>query len=201
VQWSVVTGQVAGSAPIVEGVGTAPRAVDDLVDDDELAGMQVGLQRADRARSDDRAHPDRRERPDVGPVRHPVRGVLVVATVTGHERDPTPGDDADPHRRSGWTVRRGDLDVATTVDEVVEARSADDPDVREVVDDGDVHAAQLLVLAGAVVGVVLDDVVDAASDELVLLVDEVDEVEESVPAVELDELDVELPDLPRLSVL
>src|SRR5450759_4168470 len=51
-------GDVHRGGAVVERVLAAPRAVDELVADDEVAGDHVGLQRSTRVRADDAAHPE-----------------------------------------------------------------------------------------------------------------------------------------------
>src|SRR5256885_325917 len=59
---------VADVGTVVEGVAAARRAVDELVEGDEVAGSDVGLQRACRAGADDALHAEHAHGPEVGPV-------------------------------------------------------------------------------------------------------------------------------------
>ena len=115
--------------PVEERVGSARRAVDELIDDDELTGMDVRLQRARRARRDDRAHTELVHRPDVGPVGDAVRRELVPASVAREERDPAIADGADRDRSGRRAVRGVERDRLDVVEEGVEARAAEDADV------------------------------------------------------------------------
>ena len=126
---TLVPRRTVGRADVVERVRPARGAVDELIDDHEVAGMDVGLQRAARARADQRPHAERCHRPDVGPVRHAVRGVLVAPPVTGEEGDPSPGQFTDGDRRCRATEGSLDLDVGAVGQELVEAGPADDPDL------------------------------------------------------------------------
>jgi hypothetical protein len=119
-------------AGVVERVRSSPRAVDQLVDDDEVAGHDVGPERADRAGSDDGPDTERRQRPDVGAERNAVGDVLVTPAVSGQERHPPTGDRTDGDRAGRTAVGRGDRHLDRVVEELVEARSADDPDLGAV---------------------------------------------------------------------
>ena len=129
----------------VEGVGPAPGAVDELVDHHEVARMDVGLQRADRAGRQQGADTQLLHRPDVGPVGDGVGCQLVVAAVAGQEGDPPARHRPDRDRRRRGAVRGVELDRLDVVEEGVEARAAEHPDL------GGAHAG-LLMPAGAELG-------------------------------------------------
>ena len=178
----------------MEGVGPSPGPVDELIDDHELAGMDVGAQRAARARADHRPHSERCERPDVGAERNPVRRELVLPAVAGEEGDPTSGQVAHGDRRRRVTERGGHLDLDGVGQEVVEAGASDDPDLRSElgrpIAEWDQHGQEL--------DEELDDEVVAAEaplDAALLDVEPLDDDPES-PEAELDVLDDD-----RLSVL
>src|SRR6266550_5642699 len=116
--------------PVVERVRPAGRAVDELVADDELAELQVGLERAGGVRADDPPYAQLAHRPNVGAVRDPVRRQLVLAPVPRQECDAGAADLADHERRRRLAVRRVELDLLDLVQERVEARAAEDPDRR-----------------------------------------------------------------------
>ena len=63
--------------PVVEGVRAARGAVDELVADDERAQLELGLQRARRARADQPPDAELAHRPDVRAVRD-LRGRKLV---------------------------------------------------------------------------------------------------------------------------
>lgn len=121
----VESGGVVGGTAIEEGGVAPPGPVDDLVDDHEVAGVEFGLERAARARTEDRPHAERGQRPDIGAERHPVGDIVVVAAVPGQEGNRTAGDLTDGDRCRGSAERRLELEVDRVVDEVVETRSAD----------------------------------------------------------------------------
>jgi antitoxin (DNA-binding transcriptional repressor) of toxin-antitoxin stability system len=112
----------------VQGVFSAPGAVDVLVGDDEGAGGEFGFEGADRAGGEDLAYAEVAERPEVRAVVHLVRGEPVVRAVPGDERDLAAVDLAD----QGWFARppeRGvDLDRPRAGQERVEAGSTDHTD-------------------------------------------------------------------------
>ena len=80
---------------LVEGVGPAPRAVDELVGDDEVARRHPRLERAGGAGPDEAGDAHLPHGPEVGPVVDAVRRQLVAAAVAGQERHPPAGDVAD----------------------------------------------------------------------------------------------------------
>ena len=80
---------------VEERVGSARRAVDELVDDHEVAGMDRRLQRPGRERCQQQPDAEIAHHGDVGAVVHAVRRQMVVAAVAGKERDPVGPDGAD----------------------------------------------------------------------------------------------------------
>ena len=80
---------------VVERVLAPARPVDELVADDELAQLELGLERAGRVRADDPADAELLHRPDVRAVRDRVRRQLVLEPVPGQEGDATAADLAD----------------------------------------------------------------------------------------------------------
>ena len=115
---------------VVVRVGAAPGAVDELVDDDEVAGVEVGLQRADRARADDRADAERPERVDVGAKRHPMRRET-GGPCRGGAGTPPGGRPTVPSVMGAAGSPYGvvDIDFLDVVEELVETRPADDADL------------------------------------------------------------------------
>ena len=77
---------------VVVGVGAAARAVDELVEHDEIARGDIGTERSDRARPEHRAHTERAQRPEVGSLRDAGRRNRVTRAVTRDERDPSIAD-------------------------------------------------------------------------------------------------------------
>ena len=124
--------QVGHDRAVVEGVGPAVRAVDELVADHEITGLDRELERACRARRDDRLDAQRAQRPDVGPVVDLVRRDRVAPAMTWQERDVPAGDLREEDRVRWRAIGRVDLDLAHVVEERVEARTSDDPDLRRV---------------------------------------------------------------------
>ena len=118
-------------AGVVEGLRPPARPVDQLVGHHERAGAELGPQPADRAGREDLAYAQRPQRPQVRPVRDPVRREPVVAPVPGQERDPSPA-----HLGHGDRVGRGPvracrhLVLRRAVEQGVQARSADHGDRR-----------------------------------------------------------------------
>ena len=88
-------GDVGCLGPVVERILPRPRPVDELIADDELAELEVGLQRARGVRADDAAYPELLHRPDIGPVGDPVRRELVPAAVAREKGDSGSLDFAD----------------------------------------------------------------------------------------------------------
>ena len=121
---------VVAEAGVVERVGPAPRAVDELVEHDEVAGMHVRPQRAGRARPDDRAHAERPQRPEVGAGRAPRRargdgrgrGAAMNATCLSPTVPIVIGSLGGPN---GVSISIS----SAVVEEAVEARPAEDADV------------------------------------------------------------------------
>ena len=72
---------VVAEARVVERVGPAPRAVDELVEHDEVAGVHGRLAATRRARTDHRADAERAQRPEVG-----ARGHRATACAGGRGR-------------------------------------------------------------------------------------------------------------------
>ena len=70
------------------------------------------------------------QRPQVRPVRNPVRRELVVASVPREKRHRPARDVGDDERRAGRAVGRVDQEVVAAVEQRVEAGAADDGDVR-----------------------------------------------------------------------
>jgi len=105
---------VGWSADVEERVGATPRSVDQLIDDDELARVDVRLQRPHRAGCDKRFDSDRLHRPDVRPVRHAVRSELVAHAVTSEEGDRLTSKLAHQHRAGRRSEGRPTLSVSAS---------------------------------------------------------------------------------------
>ena len=123
-------GEVGHDRAVVERVGAAARPVDELVAHDEVARLDVRLERAGRARRDDGLHAERAHRPDIGPVVDPVRRDRVAPTVARQEGDPAAGDVGQEERVRRRAVGRIDLDLAHVLEQRVEARAAEHADLR-----------------------------------------------------------------------
>lgn len=116
----------AGPLAVVEGPLAATGEVEEVVDADDLARLEVGVDAAGDVDGEHVAHPEVSERPDDRAVVDPVRWHLVPGAVTGHEDDglPVPGPSGHGHA----PVCRVDPLVARVVErvEVVEAGARDD---------------------------------------------------------------------------
>ncbi len=113
------------STDIVIGVDSAVGAVDELVDDHHLAGMDVVLQGADRTGSDDRTHAKGVQRPDVGPIWNAVSDEVVIRTMAWQERNVLSRQRPDRDRPSVRTVWCVDHNLLPIRQEFVESGSAD----------------------------------------------------------------------------
>ena len=120
---------VSGLGPVVEGVPAVPGAIDELVADDERAELEVGAQRARRARPDDPPDADLAEGPEVGAVGDPVRRQLVLRAVPRQECDLLAAELAEGDGRGRLPVRRVELDGLDALQERVEPAPAEDPDL------------------------------------------------------------------------
>ena len=89
-------GHVAEHGTVEEGVGAAPRAVDELVADDQFSRMDVLAQRSGGEGADHPAHAELVEGPQVGPRVHAMGRELVVQAVAGEEGDATVADLGGP---------------------------------------------------------------------------------------------------------
>jgi hypothetical protein len=122
---------VADEPALEEGKGAhALCAVNDLVGDDKVHGLDLLLQRADGGKGDDAADADGAQGGNVGAGGHLVRGKLVVAAVAGEERD---GDavvreDGDGGRGRAPGRRGRELGDGLEARERAEAGAADDGD-------------------------------------------------------------------------
>ena len=115
---------------VVERVGPATGQIDELVAHDELAEREVRPERSRGGRAEDPPDAELAHRPDVRAVRDRVRRELVPAAVPRAERDVPACDLADDERRRRLPVRRVDLELLDPVEERVEARAAEDADLR-----------------------------------------------------------------------
>ncbi len=131
VKW-IGKANVADDTALVECKGTDTLgAVNDLVGEDKVHGLNVLLQGADGGEGDNAADANAAEGGNVGPVGHLVRSKLVMKTVAGEEGnvDVAVGEDVDGR---GWLaprrvgVQSGDGRVAL---ELAEASAANDGDV------------------------------------------------------------------------
>lgn len=120
-------------------------AVDELIEDHEITGMDVGAKGARRAGRHDAFDAGLTHRPEVGPEVDDVGRELVVAAVTGKERDRAAADVADGEGRAGRTVGGVDNDLFDVVEEVVDPRTSEDPDVGG----GHRHSGRQALLASA----------------------------------------------------
>ena len=112
--------------------GRPLRPVDELVAHDEVAGLDLELERSGGARRDDGLDAERAHRPDVRPVVDLVRRDRVAPAVARQERDAALADRSQEERVGRRAVRRVDLDLADVVEQRVEARTAEHADLRQV---------------------------------------------------------------------
>ena len=117
---------------VEERVLAAAGPVDELVAEDEVAGLDVTLERAGGARRDHRLHAERAHRPDVGAVVDQVGRDRVAPAVARQERDAATADRGQEERVGRRAVRRVDLDLADVVEQRVEPRTAEHADLRLV---------------------------------------------------------------------
>lgn len=123
---------MADEAALEEGEwADALGAVDDLVGDHEVHGLNLLLQRADGGEGNHASHADVSEGGDVGASGDLMRRKLVVRTMAGQEGDGDAGvlEDEDGGRRlapGGVGVHLGDRGVAI---DLVEAGTANDGDM------------------------------------------------------------------------
>lgn len=144
----VAKGDVADEAALEEGEGAdALGAVDDLVGDHKVHGLDLLLEGADGAEGDDAAHANVPQGGDVGAGGHLVRRELVVGAVAGEEgnRDAVVLEDEDRGRglapgRLG--VQLGDGRVAI---DLVEASTANDGDMDRSYRSGRVRIFEVIV--------------------------------------------------------
>ena len=120
----------SGPEPSKNVTGALPGEVEEVVEAEQVARAQVGVDRAGDVDGHDVAHPEVGERPDVGAVVDQVRWHRVAGAVPGEEDDrhPVPGAAGDP----GVAERGGDGLVGGVLQrpEVVEAGAGDDAEGR-----------------------------------------------------------------------
>ena len=86
--WTVRVGEVhMDRTAVVVGVVPGRRAINELIRHNESAGAQVGAEPSDGAGREHLAYADLAERPEVGPVRNPMRWITVISAVSGKEGD------------------------------------------------------------------------------------------------------------------
>jgi hypothetical protein len=114
---------------VVERGLAPPGAVDELVDDDELAGPDLRTQGPCREGRDQGSHAERPHRVHIGAVVDLVRREAVLGAVPGEERDAHALDLGDGDRPARRAPRGVGLDGLDLVGEGVEAGAAEDADV------------------------------------------------------------------------
>src|SRR5580765_6061728 len=117
------------SGAVVEGVRTAARAVDELVADDELAEPQLRFQRPGGVRPDDAADAELLHPPDIRSIGDRVRRQLVIGPMTRQEGDALALELTEHKRPRRLAVRGLELHLLDVVEERVEARAPEDPDL------------------------------------------------------------------------
>ncbi len=124
-------GDVGDDAAAEEGVGGGLLgAVDELVDEDDVAGAVLALERSDGADAEDPGHAEFFEGPEVGAVGH-LGGQQSVSPAVARQEDDVPSGEAAGEQAVGGIAERGahgdPAGVGEAVD-LVEAGAADDPD-------------------------------------------------------------------------
>lgn len=123
---------VADNAALEKGKGADTLgAVNGLVGDDKVHGLNLLLEGADGGEGDDAADTDTAESGNVGTVGHLVRGKLVVDAVAGEEShvDVAVGEDLDGRRGlAPWSVGVDGSDGRVAL-ELAEASTANDGDL------------------------------------------------------------------------
>ena len=114
---------------VVERRATPACAVDKLVRDDQVANLDVRLERPDGSRGDDAAYAKGLERPDVGAVVDHVRWKLVMLAVPGKERDLASRDLAKGQEVGWGSVGGFHLDILCVVQQGIESGTTNDPDL------------------------------------------------------------------------
>jgi len=132
-------------AGVVEGLHPSGGAVDELIRDDERAGPERRQEAADRTRGEDLADAQFAQRPQVRPVRDPVRWMAVIAAVPGQERGPTVADHGHRDRVGGLAERGFHVVLLGPGQERVEPRATDDGNVGSRCD---VHPQRLTARGG-----------------------------------------------------
>ena len=94
--------------------------------------MDVALEAACRAGTDDRPDSECAEGPHVGPVVDAMGRDRMPSAVAGHECHPPAGNIRQEHAVGRGAVWRVDLDLADVLEQRVEARPTEDPDLRAV---------------------------------------------------------------------
>ena len=86
--WTVRIGEVhMDRAAVVVGVLPARRAINELIRQNERARTQVGTEPSDGAGREHLAHTDLAERPEIRPIRNPMRWIPVIPAMSGKEGD------------------------------------------------------------------------------------------------------------------
>src|SRR5439155_11069362 len=113
---------VGHDGPVEEGVGPASGAVDELVAQHEVAGMDVALEAACRAWTDDRPDSECAEGPHVGPVVDAMGRDRMPSAVAGHGTHPPAGYIRQAHAVGSGAVWRVELELGDVLDQRVDAR-------------------------------------------------------------------------------
>src|SRR5438477_222615 len=117
---------LSASNRITSWARPAAGAIEELIRDDQVSGVQVRLEAPYRRWADDPSHPDLVHRPDVGAVVDEGRRDFVVGSMAGQERHAAPADLGQRDRPAGWPIGRRDLDLVAGVEPLVEAGPTED---------------------------------------------------------------------------
>lgn len=106
---------------VVEGVFPALGPVHELIEDDEISWPDIGLETADRARSEDLPDSEHPECLDVRPIVDLVRRDGVPGSMARKEGDPLPGDGPDLEDGARVPVLRRHGDIFGHFQQIVES--------------------------------------------------------------------------------
>ena len=125
-------GDVGHASVAEEGVLASVRAVDELVDEDEKTGIELGPERTAGRDRNEVGHPGRLQGRDIGPVVDARRRQAMAAPVPRQEDGITPAHAAEPQDVRGLAPGRRDGLLADVLQarQIVDPRSADDADDR-----------------------------------------------------------------------
>lgn len=166
-------------ALVVEGVGAAPRAINQLVEDNKVPRLDLAAERPSCTRTENLLNAEGAHGPQVRFCRNLAWAEPMSLAVASNESDPalTHARERDGTRR--WSVGCIDVDEFDVVEKLVETRPAEDADRRSL------GVPRFRAGVGRAHGVV-EGLLEASLDDLEL------EESELLLDVELDEESLEL---------